>query len=165
MLDLVITKSDQAQNTGRCQESYPSMLWSAGVFTVPVFRRPLFSMKYKTGRDLTRITSRKCCCALNYIHLLMSQQVSTNVLYSITASCSCSKFTPVWRITIWCQWLAPWTLSVKNYVATLIGSRETHNTQPFYCSSGICPGPSGWAGTRKVKPGRLKPIWIYWSKR
>jgi len=21
------------------------------------------------------------------------------------------------------------------------------------------------AGTRKVKPGRLKPIWIYWSKR
>ena len=40
----------------------------------------------------------------------------------------------------------------------------TH-TQPFYCSSEICPGPPGWAGTRKVKPGRLKPIWIYWSKR
>jgi len=38
-------------------------------------------------------------------------------------------------------------------------------TQPFYCSAGICPGPSGWAGTRKVKPGRLKPIWIYWRKR
>jgi len=36
---------------------------------------------------------------------------------------------------------------------------HTH-TQPFYCSSGICPGPAGWAGTRKVKP-----IWIYWSKR
>ena len=31
--------------------------------------------------------------------------------------------------------------------------RYTH-TQPFYCSSGICPGPPGWAGTRKVKPGR-----------
>ena len=41
---------------------------------------------------------------------------------------------------------------------------HTH-TQPFYCSSGICPGPPGWAGTRKVKPRRLKPIWIYWSKR
>ena len=41
---------------------------------------------------------------------------------------------------------------------------HTH-TQPFYCSSGICPGPPGWADTRKVKPGRLKPIWIYWSKR
>jgi len=39
------------------------------------------------------------------------------------------------------------------------------HTQPFYCSSGICPGPPGWAGSRKVKPGRLKPIWIYWSKR
>jgi len=43
---------------------------------------------------------------------------------------------------------------------------HTHtHTQPFYCSSGICPGQPGWAGTRKVKPGRLKPIWIYWSKR
>jgi len=31
---------------------------------------------------------------------------------------------------------------------------HTH-TQPFYCSSGICPGPPGWAGTRKAKPGRL----------
>jgi len=40
----------------------------------------------------------------------------------------------------------------------------TH-TQPFYCSYGICPGPPGWAGTRKVKPERLKPILIYWSKR
>ena len=30
---------------------------------------------------------------------------------------------------------------------------------------GIRPGPPGWAGIRKVKPGRLKPIWIYWSKR
>jgi len=39
------------------------------------------------------------------------------------------------------------------------------HTQPFYCSSGICPGPPGWAGTRTVKPGRLKPMWIYWSKR
>ena len=46
--------------------------------------------------------------------------------------------------------------------------QHTHtHTQPFYCSSGICPGPPGWAGTgtRKVKPGRVKPIWIYWSKR
>jgi len=43
---------------------------------------------------------------------------------------------------------------------------RTHtHTQPLYCSSGICLGPPRWAGTRKVKPGRLKPIWIYWSKR
>jgi len=27
-----------------------------------------------------------------------------------------------------------------------------HTTQPFYCWSGICPGPPGSAGTRKVKP-------------
>ena len=39
------------------------------------------------------------------------------------------------------------------------------HTQPFYCSSGICPGLPGWAGTRKVKSARVKPIWIYWSKR
>jgi len=37
----------------------------------------------------------------------------------------------------------------------------TH-TQPFYCWSGICPGPPGSAGTRKVKPRRLKPIWWQW---
>ena len=43
---------------------------------------------------------------------------------------------------------------------------HTHtHTQPFYCWSGICPGPPGSAGTRKVKPRTLKPIWIYWSKR
>jgi len=34
---------------------------------------------------------------------------------------------------------------------------DTHtHTQPFYCWSGICPGPPGSAGTRKVKPRRLK---------
>ena len=44
--------------------------------------------------------------------------------------------------------------------------KNTHtHTQPLYCWSGICPGPPGSAGTRKVKPRRLKPIWIYWSKR
>jgi len=35
----------------------------------------------------------------------------------------------------------------------------TH-TQPFYSPLGFCLGLPGWAGTRKVKP-----IWIYWSKR
>jgi len=47
-----------------------------------------------------------------------------------------------------------------NICSVLVG-RYTHtHTQPFYCWSGICPGPPGSAGTRKVKP-----IWIYWSKR
>jgi len=42
----------------------------------------------------------------------------------------------------------------------------THHTHTVvYCSSGICPGLPGWAGTRMVKPGGVKPIWIYWSKR
>jgi len=31
-------------------------------------------------------------------------------------------------------------------------------TQPFYCWSGICPGPPGSAGTRKVKPIRSLTI-------
>ena len=60
------------------------------------------------------------------------------------------------------------SVRILRTVAILIDSDAltTHtHTQPFYCSSGICPGPPGWAGTRKVKPGRLKPIWIYWSKR
>jgi len=43
---------------------------------------------------------------------------------------------------------------------------HTHtHTQSFYCSSGFCPGLPRWTGTRKVKPGRVKPTWIYWSKR
>jgi len=45
------------------------------------------------------------------------------------------------------------------------GTHTHTHTQPFYCSSGICPGLPGWAGTRKVKPARIKSIWIYWSKR
>ena len=32
-----------------------------------------------------------------------------------------------------------------------MSNTHTTHTQPFYCSSGICPGPPGWAGTRKVK--------------
>jgi len=38
--------------------------------------------------------------------------------------------------------------------------RPSLGTQPFYGPFGSCLGPPGWAGTRKVKP-----IWIYWSKR
>jgi len=29
-------------------------------------------------------------------------------------------------------------------------ARTRTHTQSFYCSSGICPGLPGWAGTRKV---------------
>jgi len=46
----------------------------------------------------------------------------------------------------------------------LLWNSKTH-TQSFYCSSGICLGLSGWAATRKVKTRKVRPIWIYWSKR
>jgi len=39
------------------------------------------------------------------------------------------------------------------------------HTQLFYGSSGFCPGLPGWPGARKVKSRKVKPIWIYWSKR
>ena len=56
---------------------------------------------------------------------------------------------------------------VKYWITHTRTHARTHTqvTQSFYCSSGICPELPGWAGTRKVKPGRVKPIWIYWSKR
>jgi len=39
--------------------------------------------------------------------------------------------------------------------SSLLIKITTHtHTQPFYCSSGTCPGPPRWAGTRKVKPER-----------
>ena len=55
-------------------------------------------------------------------------------------------------------------IQIEYLVQPYFISLHTH-TQPFYCWSGICPGPPGSVGTRKVKPRRLKPIWIYWSKR
>ena len=57
------------------------------------------------------------------------------------------------------------TVSLFNLCSSSHNTHTHTHTQPFYCSSGICPGPPGWAGTRKVKAGKLKPIWIYWSKR
>jgi len=59
-----------------------------------------------------------------------------------------------------------WVCSWQSFTYRTCDISHTHtHTQLFYCSSGICPGLPGWAGTRKVKPGRLKPIWIYWNKR
>jgi len=56
-----------------------------------------------------------------------------------------------------------------NITFTLRPSRSTNlptsHTHTFHCSSGICPGLPGWADTRKVKTRKVKPIWIYWSKR
>jgi len=49
-------------------------------------------------------------------------------------------------------------------LTTVTVHTHTH-TQPFYCCCGICPGPPRWAGTRKAKPGRSEPIWVYWSER
>jgi len=57
-----------------------------------------------------------------------------------------------------------WNKVDRVIISVSIVNKHTQ-TQPFYCSSGICPGPPGWAGTRKAKPVRLKPTWIYWSKR
>jgi len=48
---------------------------------------------------------------------------------------------------------------MKPEVVLAMQNTVTH-TQPFYGPLGFCPGQTGWAGTRKVKP-----IWIYWSKR
>jgi len=107
------------------------MLRSAGVFTVPIIRRSLFSVKYETERDFTRITLEKRRCALNYIRLSMRQQVSTNVLHSIRLS----KRLPVTGKTSSPQRGESqsgvnglhhrWTLSVENYVAILVSSSES----------------------------------------
>ena len=48
----------------------------------------------------------------------------------------------------------PW--DIAGGLCIFYNTRDTHtHTQPFYCWSGICPGPPGSAGTRKVKPRRL----------
>jgi len=48
----------------------------------------------------------------------------------------------------------------KIYISNFIFTHTHTLTQPFYGPLGFCPGLSGWAGTRKVKP-----IWIYCSKK
>jgi len=57
------------------------------------------------------------------------------------------------------------TTQMYNHISSTIiyctcTSTHTHHTQPFYGPLGFCPGLPWWACTRKVKP-----IWIYWSKR
>ena len=60
----------------------------------------------------------------------------------------------------------PKPVPIAKFAAEFLSARHTHtHTQSFYCSSGICPGLPRWAGTRKVKIRKVKPIWIYWSKR
>jgi len=47
-----------------------------------------------------------------------------------------------------------------NFLTVTHTNKHTHTHTPFYSLLGFCPGLPGWASTRKVKP-----IWIYWSKR
>jgi len=42
----------------------------------------------------------------------------------------------------------------------VVGITTTTTTKTILRPPGLCPGLPGWADTRKVKP-----IWIYWSKR
>jgi len=64
-----------------------------------------------------------------------------------------------------CRQAAQFRESIKYPTIQFIQSHTYTHTQPFYCSSGIFPGPPVGAGTRKVKTRKVKPIWIYWSKR
>jgi len=62
----------------------------------------------------------------------------------------------------------PWTDFGDMLTTGHCGKAVVHDTthiQSFYCSSGICPRLPRWAGTSKVKTRKVKPIWIYWSKR
>jgi len=67
-----------------------------------------------------------------------------NCLVSISSCCNClfDSFG-----TVFCFWFVYCLLNYHKLYRMLFV--YTH-TQPFYCCSGICPGPPGWAGTRKV---------------
>jgi len=55
-----------------------------------------------------------------------------------------------------------WTAKqiLVHYVTNIINTYHTHIHTPPFHGPGFCLGLPGWASTRKVKP-----IWIYWSKR
>jgi len=50
--------------------------------------------------------------------------------------------------------------NLQEHEAKLYYTHTHIHTQPFCSRLRFCSGLPGWAGTRKVKP-----IWIYWSKR
>jgi len=41
-------------------------------------------------------------------------------------------------------------VSTQDVIKSYKSNTHTHTIVLFYCSSGICPGLPGWAGTRKV---------------
>jgi len=54
-------------------------------------------------------------------------------------------------------WVAAYGLKLALTLTTLLSLTNTHTHTRL---TALCPRLPGWAGTRKVKP-----IWIYWSKR
>jgi len=77
-----------------------------------------------------------------YQHLLMLYCIIATWLLMTT----CMSYTFCYSLLT--QWM--------NSTSHRIIATHTHtHTQPFYCWSGICPGPPGSTGTRKVKPRRL----------
>jgi len=52
------------------------------------------------------------------------------------------------------------TTTTTTSTTTTTTTTNNHNHFTSLRPSGLCPVLPGWAGTRKVKPGR-----IYWSKR
>ena len=91
-------------------------------------------------------TFRKQCCSRFFVSLLHFPEVSSPQTEKALS-------TYAWEAGV----------ATKSNASGDSNGKHTH-TQPFYCWSGICPGPPGSAGTRKVKPRRLKPIWIYWAR-
>jgi len=65
--------------------------------------------------------------------------------------------------TWWCHCGSHYTLcskEMKTSILVILTSFKTTTTTTVLQPPGLCLGLPGWAGTRKVKP-----IWIYWSKR
>ena len=119
--------------------NWPSLLgysqkWTFWTFKTGGFYRPFTLCVIQTTKSKHQVRCR-CVCCYFVIHVKPHPLVSRVSVTKRDLGKNCVG-TGQPRF-IWKKW------------------RRRKHTQSFYCFSGICLGPPGWVGTRKVKPGRV----------
>jgi len=77
------------------------------------------------------------------------------VLGALMCLICCMTCPPSSNAYVTCTTVHPKKLQWNSAAHTHTHAHTHARTQPFYSPLGFCPGLPRWAGTRKVKPGRL----------
>ena len=106
---------------------------------------PEISLNKRLTRNSTDISQLSYEIMFGYVQKLQMAHLIPLKTINIVSYNKFSKPRPGWAGPVFR--LNP----TKMFKRTLYTHAHTH-TQSFYCYSGFCPGPPGWAGTRKAKP-------------